>query len=142
MKRETAIEEIKNYLEENPETFADMIEELDAYNGYLGDDRLLPMEELDEMGMFASATDLLRKAFYGHDSNYYTDASGNRVYEQFNPNRDYFYYNGYGNFVSTDERDYSDKLDDYVIEEFGKYRDYIDIPADLEDLFDELEDAE
>lgn len=41
-------EKIKAYFEENEEIFNACIEELDSYNGYLGDDRYYPMDELDE----------------------------------------------------------------------------------------------
>ena len=74
-----------------------------------------------------------------------TDSSGNKEYGMFNPNRNYFYFNGYGNLVSSDYKDYSDKLDEYAIEEMSENRNYIDsIENDniLSGLFDELEEAE
>ena len=74
-----------------------------------------------------------------------TDSSGNKEYGAFNPNRNYFYFNGYGNLVSSDYKDYSDKLDGYAIEEMSEDRNYISsIENDdiLAGLFDELEEAE
>lgn len=68
-----------------------------------------------------------------------------KEYEAFNPNRDYFYFNGYGNLISSDYKDYSDKLDEYAIEEMSENRNYIDsIENDdtLAELFDELEEIE
>lgn len=134
------------YFEENNDIFADCIEELDSYNGYLGDDRYYSMDELDEFYNGVEPSEILRRAFYGYDSETYTtDSSGNREYGAFNPNRDYFTYNGYGNLVSSDYKDYSDKLDRYAVEEMSENRYYIDSiesDGDLAALFDELEEAQ
>lgn len=142
--REQTIEKIIAYFEENDDTFNACIEELDSYNGYLGDDRYYPMEELDDFYNGTKATDILYRAFYGYDADTWTtDSSGNKTYGAFNPNRDYFYYNGYGNLVSSDYKDYSDKLDTYVIESMLENRYYIDsIDNDdtLTALFDKLEE--
>ena len=51
-------------------------------------------------------------------------------------------YNGYGNLVSTDYKDYSAHLDEYAIEEMSENRCYIDTiesDSELSSLFDELE---
>lgn len=47
--KETVIDEIINYFEENEAAFIACMEELDSYNGYLGDDRYFEMEELDQL---------------------------------------------------------------------------------------------
>lgn len=137
---------IIEYFEENGDTFADCIEELDSYNGYLGDDRYYSMDELDEFYHDTEPSEILRRAFYGHDAEtYITNGSGNREYGAFNPNREYFTYNGYGNLVSADYKDYSDKLDRYAVEEMSENRSYIDSiesDDDLAALFDELEEAQ
>ena len=109
----TLIDELLNYYKKNNEDFVSDIEELDSWSGCLGDDKVFPMEELDELYQGAEPLELLRRAFFGYDEPY-------EKYEQhypFNPNRDYFHYNGYGNLVSTDERDYSDFLDDDFIQD-------------------------
>lgn len=134
------------YFEENGDIFTDCIEELDSYNGYLGDDRYYSMDELDEFYNGVEPSEILRRAFYGYDSETYTtDGSGNREYGAFNPNRDYFTYNGYGNLVSADYKDYSAHLDRYAVEAMTENRSYIDT-IDREDeltaLFDELEEAQ
>ena len=73
------------------------------------------MDELDEIYQGKKATEILSRAYFGHDDDSWHEENGERVYGEFNPNRDYFYFNGYGNLVSTDERDYSDYIDlDYV----------------------------
>lgn len=144
--KETVIDEIINYFEENEAAFIACMEELDSYNGYLGDDRYFEMEELDQLYLDQPHMELLYRAFYGHDADTWSnDNSGNKIYGPFNPNRDYFYYNGYGNLVSSDYKDYSDKLDHYAVEAMSECRLYIgsiDEDPDLSALFDELDEIE
>ena len=74
-----------------------------------------------------------------------TDANGNKNYGAFNPNREYFSYNGYGNLVSSDYKDYSGHLDHYCVERMSKYRSHIssiDDDEELSALFDALEEDE
>ena len=137
--------DIIEFFKNNDDIFTECIEELDSYNGYLGDDRYYSMDELNEFYNGVEPSEILRRAYYGHDAETYTtDASGNKEYGEFNPNRDYFTYNGYGNLVSADYKDYSGKLDRYAVEEMSENRDYINSIDDEEDLaalFDELEAA-
>lgn len=136
---------IIEFFKENEDVFNDCMEELDSYNGYLGDNRYYPMEELDELYMGVEPSEILRRAYYGYDVDIYTtDGSGNKEYGQFNPNREYFTYNGYGNLVSTDYKDYSAHLDNYAVEGMSENRDYINTienNEELTSLFDELEKA-
>jgi hypothetical protein len=111
----TLAETLLNYYKEHEDAFNYDIEELDCWNGILGNRRVEQMDELDEFYQGKEATEILRSAYFGHDHDTWYEENGERVYGEFNPNRDYFYFNGYGNLVSTDERDYSDYLDiDYV----------------------------
>ena len=139
------IEKIVAYFEENGEIFNDCIEELDSYDGYLYDDRYYYMEDLNELYHGCDPLELLQRAFFGWDEDSYTeDGHGNRKHDEFNPNREYFRYNGYGNLVSTNYKDYSDHLDHYAVERMAQYRAHIDsIESDLElsELFDQLEEA-
>ena len=139
----STMEKILNYFEENEDIFNECMEELDSWNGYLGDDRYYSMDELDEIYNGTDATEILRRAFYGYDEDSYTtDASGNRTHDAFNPNRDYFRFNGYGNLVSADYKDYTAQLDHYAIEAMKENRDEIqtiDDNDELKELFDELE---
>lgn len=141
--KETTIKKIVAYFEENENVFNDCIEELDSYNGYLGDDRYYGMDDLDELYNGAEPLEILRRAYYGHDADtYHTDSHGNREYAEFNPNREYFTFNGYGNLISTDYKDYSAHLDRYAIEEMSANRNHIDSienDNELAALFDELE---
>ena len=149
MKNTRTAEKIKDeiiaYFYEHEDIYNAAVEELDAYNGYLGDDRYYSMNELDELYSGTEPTEILYRAFYGYDEETYTtDASGNKQYGPFNPNREYFRYNGYGNLVSADYKDYTGLLDHYIIESMLDNRDYIDAivnDPELSDLFDELESA-
>ena len=137
-----AVENILDYFKENEEVFNDCIEELDSYNGYLGDDRYYCMVDLDEIYSGTDPTEILTRAFYGCDeNNYITDSYGRKEYSAFNPNREFFRFNGYGNLVSSDYKDYSAQLDKYAVESMLENRRDIytisDDP-DLEELFDAL----
>lgn len=136
--------DIIDFFKANEDIFTDAIEELDSYNGYLGDDRYYAMDELDEFYTGTAPSEILFRAYYGYDEEAYTtDSSGNKTYGEFNPNREYFRYNGYGNLVSADYKDYSGQLDKYAVESMSENRSYIDsIEGDdeLSALFDELEE--
>lgn len=140
------MEKIITYFKENEEVFNSCMEELDNYCDYLNDNRMYPMEELNELYANTEPLELLYRVFYGHDDNTWTtDASGNKTYGEFNPNREYFYFNGYGNLVSCDYIDYSDYLDKYAIEAMQENRKWIDSINDNEELsklFDILENGE
>lgn len=137
------IKKIIAYFEENKGTFNECIEELDSYNGYLGDDRYYSMDEFNELYNGVDPIEILQRAYFGRDNDtWHTDASGNKIYGEFNPNREYFTFNGYGNLVSSDYKDYSDKLDEYFVEALLENRYYIDTienDEELAELFDELE---
>lgn len=113
MKKELLME-----LFENDEgLFNSTIEELDNYNGYLGDDRYYEMYMLPELMDSTDIFTLLNRAYFGRDDdNWHTDAHGEKIYDSFNPNREYFYFNGYGNLVSANYKDYSAHLDNYFID--------------------------
>ena len=136
-------EKIIEFFKENEELFNQCIEELDVYNGYLGDDRYYSMDELDELYAGTEPSEILNRAFFGYDEETYnTDSSGNMKHGQFNPNREFFRYNGYGNLVSADYKDYSALLDKYVVEAMAENIEYIDTINDtpeLLELFNEYE---
>lgn len=138
--------DIVAYFEDNEEEYNAAIEELDGYNGYLNDDRYYSMDDFNELHNGLQPDELLRRAFYGYDEDTYTtDRDGNKTYRAFNPNRNYFRYNGYGNLVSTDYKDYSAHLDEWAIQAMSENRYYIDSIENSEELtalFDELEAVE
>ncbi len=139
MNKEKAYDLITEYFEENESEFNEVIEDLDGYNGYLGDDRYFDMEMLDEFYCDAKPSEILTRAFYGYDE-MYTDKDGNHT-EDFNPSRDYFRYNGYGNLVSTDVKDYSDHLDNYFIDAIIDHSDELSsIPTEVVEIIESIED--
>lgn len=141
--KEKTINKIIAYFEENESVFNDCIEELDSYNGYLNDSRYYEMEMLQEFYHGVDPIEILQRAYYGHDADaWHTDSHGEKEYGAFNPNRNYFTYNGYGNLISADYKDYSAFIDRYAVEEMSDNRRYIEsIESDdeLAALFDELE---
>ena len=87
---ETIIDDIVELFKNNDELFAECIEELDAYNGYLGDDRFYSMDDLPDLLAGYDPIELLNRAYFGNDlDGGYIDAD-RQVYGSFNPNRDYY----------------------------------------------------
>jgi hypothetical protein len=114
---ETIKKQLRELLEQDEQLFNTAIEELDSYNGYLGDNRYYSMDELNEFYSGTEPLELLQRVYFGRDNDTWsTDSNGNKTYGEFNPNREYFTYNGYGNLVSSDYKDYSYLLDDYFID--------------------------
>ena len=141
--KDKIINAILEYFENNEDIFNQAIEELDSYNGYLGDDRYYLMDDFNDSHTNLDPLELLERAYYGYDADtWYSNSIGDKEHGQFNPNRDYFTYNGYGNLVSTDYIDYSAHLDRYVISEMldnRRWIDTIDYNDELKELFDQLE---
>lgn len=147
MTKEATIARIIEYFKDNEGIFNSCIKELDSYNGYLNDERYYyPMEELNEIYSNTDPLEILRRAFYGHNEDTFTtDSSGNKTYGEFNPKRNYFYYNDYGNLVSSYYIDYSECIEQYAVKAMSENRLYIDTIEDYYDLaalFDELEEAD
>ena len=149
--------QVQSYFEDNEEEFINTIEELDSYNGYLGDDRYYCMDELADFYLPSFVSDNLRhineareefdsflnRIYYGHDAdNWITDSNGEKEYKAFCPNRNYFTYNGYGNLVSTDFKDYSDYLDKSFVEEIYNNQAHLNIPDAVQEIFDEYDNKE
>jgi hypothetical protein len=110
-------EQLMELFEQDEQLFNTAIEELDNYNGYLGDNRYYLMDELNEFYSGTEPIEILQRAYFGRDDDTWTtDSSGSKTYGEFNPNREYFTYNGYGNLVSSDYKDYSYLLDEYFID--------------------------
>ena len=141
----TTYEKIIEYFKENEDIFNSCIEELDNYNGYLGDDRYYEMYMLDDFYQGENPIKILQRAYFGYDDDScHRDSAGVKHRGEFNPNRDYFTYNGYGNLVSTDYPDYTAYLDEHTIDAMSNNRRWIDTIDDSDELsalFDELEGA-
>ena len=98
------------------------------------DDVPMEMSELDSMLDSSSPSEAIEKAFYGND--YGNGGEGQS--ESFNPNRDWFTFDGYANLVSIDENLLDDYLADYEgdsFEEWCKNNGH-------EDLFDDEDEEE
>ncbi len=133
----TKQEQLKELFENNEQLFNEAIEELDHYNGYLGDNRYYYMEDLNDFYHGVDAIDLLNRAYFGYDSEtWHTDAHGNKIFGAFNPNREYYTYNGYGNFVSSDYKDYSCFLDDYFIDAIIENQNYLVLDNDIIEILE------
>ena len=142
----SATMKIIDYFKDNEDVFNECIEDLDGYNGYLGDDRYYEMGMLNDFFNGCEVDEILNRAYFGYDNDsWHIDKYGDKVYGAFCPNREYFTFNGYGNLVSSDWKDYSAFLDEYVVEELADNRAHlyaIDENDELSELFDELENEE
>ncbi len=132
------IELLKELFENNEKLFIEAIEELDNYNGYLGDDRYYDMEMLPELLCNEDMLKVLNMAYFGDDENYHIDNYGCKHYESFNPNREYFYFNGYGNLCSTNYKDYSCRLDDYFIDALLENYQHLYLDDEIIDIIEEV----
>lgn len=137
----TLAETLLNYYQKNEENFNHDIEELDCCNGILGDSRVKQMDMLDDIYQGKEATEILRRAYFGRDDDsYYYDENGKKVYGEFNPNRYYFYFNGYENLVSTDKRDYSDYLDIYNVQDIIDNECYLVLSDGAQEIIDNYDE--
>lgn len=132
-KKELLMELFKN----DEQLFNSTIEELDGYNGYLGDDRYYSMDMLPELFHGADIIEVLNRAYFGRDdNNWHTDAHGEKIYDSFNPNREYFTFNGYGNLVSANYKDYSAFLDDYFIDAIIENQNHLYLDDEIENILE------
>ena len=132
------VEKLMNYYRENMEDFANDIEELDDWTGCLYDDKIYPMEELNEFFSNEEPDEIIRRAFYGYDEPINENEQG----QPFNPNREFFYFNGGGNLVSIGEKDYSDYLDIAFIQDIIDNRYNLSLSSGAEDIIDDYEDED
>lgn len=134
----TLQQELLEFYKKNTEDFNSDIEELDSWNGYLGDDKVIPMDELDEVFQGVDPSEIVRRAFFGFDEPY----AKSEARPSFNPNRDYFYFSGYGNLVSTDERDYSGYLDEDFVQDIIDNEPDLLLSSGAQEIIDKYEEDE
>lgn len=116
-KRKQLLSNLEEYFSSHTEEWNYCIEELDAWNGYLGDDKFYRMDEIDEVLWGRTASDIL-----------------SMVNGRFDGTDDYFRFDGYGNLYSTNNFDYSDCLSSEAIEEIVKVWNHLYISAsDIDD---------
>lgn len=113
-----ALDDLCAYFTEHDDIFSSVMEELDDCTGVLDGRRYYSLDDFNELHAGVAPWEILRAAFYGYDD---------RPGRQFNPNRDFFYYNVYGNLVSDWKKDYSDLLDYDILELIIKWRE--DLPT-------------
>lgn len=136
MKRTDIIDEIIEVLESDETLLIEAVEQLDDWNGFLGDYRYFGMLWLPDMLYGKDIIDIMNMAYFGRD-----EGSLNE-YASFNPNRNYFRFNAYGNLVSADYKDYSSYLTEYFIEDLYENRyklSVIDENPELKELFNKLD---
>ena len=131
----TLVEKLMNYYKENTEDFNNDIEQLDNWNGCLYDDKALPMENLNEIFSNDEPEEILHRAFYGYDE----PINKNEQRQPFNPNREYFYFNGYGNLVSIDKKDYSSYIEESFIQDIIDNSHNLSLSSGAEEIIDEYE---
>lgn len=144
--RAEIIDDIVTYFEDNnPDMFTEVIEDCDDWDGFLGDDRWYSTDDLEEVLDGRPIVEILNMAKFGEDlDDWHYDSHGKKVFASFNACRDWFRFDGCGNLVSTNWKDYSDKIDRYAVEEIEENRGHltsIDDYDDLVALFDELDKA-
>ena len=109
-------------LDNDSDLFVEACEELDGYNGFLGDDRCESMDMIDEF--FSRPSELLDKM------------------DDFNYSDEYFYFTSYGNVSTCDDKydHYSDLYSiDEVLDELIDNYSYISISdSSLENILEVL----
>ena len=126
-------EELDSFVNGDEDDVADVCEQIDSYNGFLGDDRYYPMDEIDELVNIEGKSVLEVLDMFS---------------DNFNSNDDYFQFGIYG-ITSTNSRDYVDLLGaSEIIEQIKDNINLVD-NDDLEVIFDnedcasaELDDLE
>ena len=95
-RRQYAYNKAQELLENDNDVFVEACEELDAWDGFLGDDRCYDMDMIDEF--FSRPSELVE------------------LMDDFNSNDSYFYYTAYGH-VSTCDDKYEVYSDNFSVEE-------------------------
>ena len=95
-RRQYVYDKAYEILEGDTDAFVDACEELDNWNGFLGDTRCYDMDEIDEF--FSRPSELLDKM----DDFQYSD--------------EYFYFTGYSNVSTTDDK-YDHYSDDFSVDD-------------------------
>ena len=85
---------MEGYWENHNDSFSQVCEDLDSYDGFLDDSRVYSMDELDELLGGYKPSEIIRM-----------------VDSAFNYFDNYFYYDGCGRLCSTDEKEYFNDFD-------------------------------
>jgi hypothetical protein len=131
-RREYIYNAMLDMIKADSDLLVEVCEELDGWDGFLGDDRCYSMDEIDEILGDRKPSELL-----------------NMVSSDFNYNDDYFYFNGYGNLESCDYKEdryldvftHEEILDEYLDKYFRcdlsrKYDDFEKLAEEWNDYTD------
>ena len=106
---EDPVADAVDMLEEDPDMLRDILEDLDDYCGYLGDDRWIPMESFNDCLCYRSPLEIASSVSYG----------------DFNPNHAYFRFGCYDEIFSTDDAYYFSFADASLVRKILRERDHL-----------------
>ena len=117
------ITRIKTYFNENKTELFEIVSQINSYDSSLQHLEFLYMEDLDMYLDGLTPTDIANKIFFG----------------DFNPNHEYFRFNGYENLESFDEWELNKELFDNIdeiIERIIDLKDEIELPEEIENILE------
>ena len=115
------ITKIKIYFNANKTELFEVVSQINSYDSSLQHLEFLDMEDLDMYLDGLTPTDIANKIFFG----------------DFNPNHEYFRFNGYENLESFDEWELNKELFDNIdeiIERIIYLKDEIELPKEIENI--------
>ena len=115
------ITRIKTYFNTNKTELFEIVSQINSYDSSLQHLEFLYMEDLDIYLDGLTPTDIANKIFFG----------------DFNPNHEYFKFNGYENLESFDEWELNKELFDNIdeiIERIVDLKDEIELPKEIENI--------
>ncbi len=115
------ITKIKTYFNANKTELFEVVSQINSYDSSLQHLDFLYMEDLDVYLEGFTPTDIANKIFFG----------------DFNPNHEYFRFNGYENLESFDEWELNKELlnnIDEIIERIIDLKDEIELPKEIENI--------
>ena len=119
------ITRIKTYFNTNKTELFEIVSQINSYDSSLQHLEFLDMEDLDTYLDGLTPTDIANKIFFG----------------DFNPNHEYFRFNGYENLESFDEWELNKELFDNIdeiIERIVDLKDEIELPEEIENILENI----
>ena len=119
------ITKIRIYFNTNKTELFEIVSQINSYDSSLQHLEFLYMEDLDMHLDGLTPTDIANKIFFG----------------DFNPNHEYFRFNGYENLESFDEWELNKELFDNIdeiIERIIDLKDEIELPEEIEDILENI----
>ena len=98
--KNTKIESLKGLILNDTTIGMDLVNEINSWDGYLEYLQVYPMDEFDASLEGFSPLEIANKIYFGN----------------FNPNHEYFRFNGYANLESLDEYDVEEEIKEYAFE--------------------------